>query len=736
MLRDFMKFNNLKNQNKQIEIWAGLESTINRVGDTWFDQCARNGHANRIEDLDLFASLGVRKIRYPVLWEKIETQSGSLDFSWIEPRLLKLQSLGIETIATLLQHGSGPRHTSLIDPQFPVKLANYAKAIAEKFPEIAKYTPVNEPLTTARFSGLYGVWYPHGKSNATMLKALLNECRGTILAMKEIRKINPQAQLIQTEDLGRAQGTKPCLKMVEFQNHRRWLSYDLLFGKLNQEHPLWNWALANEVQAQELEWFLENPCPPDVIGINHYPLSNRFLDHRADLYRPEFHGMENGLRFADLGVPQVTEHYPDQDWAPIIPPIEILRDVSQRYQAPIAVTEVHIAGTREAQLQWLYESWTSAQNLREEGVDVRAITPWSLLGSFDWNTLCSKHSDFYEPGVFDVRAPTPRPTALANIIKDLAQKGESHHPVLENSGIWYRRPAGGTPILITGANGTLGRAFARIAEQRHIPYVLVGRAQLDITSPESVRNVLEKVQPWAVINTAGYVRVDEAETESDRAYRENVLGSLFLAEKCREMKISYMSFSSDLVFDGSKDSRDPLSQNPYVETDRPAPLNVYGRTKAEMESRVLEVHPDSLVVRTSSFFSPWDPHNFAVKVLQNLRDERPFEAVTDVIMAPTYVPDLVNNCLDLLIDGVTGIAHLANRGQISWSEFARSLATLFDLDHRLIRPQHLDELDWRAKRPHYSVLSSERFQVMPPLEEALERFQKALSRNDFRIVAA
>src|ERR1700712_4865383 len=104
--------------------------------------------------------------------------------------LPRLRELGVKPIVGLVHHGSGPRHTSLVDPAFPEQLAAYAGAVARRYPWVQDYTPVNEPLTTARFSGLYGVWYPHGRDEKTFIQALLNQCRGTVLAMRAIRKVN------------------------------------------------------------------------------------------------------------------------------------------------------------------------------------------------------------------------------------------------------------------------------------------------------------------------------------------------------------------------------------------------------------------------------------------------------------------------------------------------------------------------------------------------------------------
>ncbi len=131
---------------------------------------------------------------------------------WPDERLPCFAAMTCAPLSGLVHHGSGPRHTSLVDPEFPAKLAQYASAVAQRYPWVDAYTPVNEPLTTARFSGLYGHWYPHGQDDRTFVRALLNQCRGTVLAMRAIRSVNSGAVLIQTDDLGaRFQHSSPAL---------------------------------------------------------------------------------------------------------------------------------------------------------------------------------------------------------------------------------------------------------------------------------------------------------------------------------------------------------------------------------------------------------------------------------------------------------------------------------------------------------------------------------------------
>ena len=245
-----------------LEIWGGPECTLNRVGNEYSDQIVRSGHDHRLDDLQRFADLGLTAIRYPVLWERVAPWSLDCpDWSWSDQRLQRLSALGIRPIVGLLHHGSGPAYTSLLDPDFPELLARYARMVAERYPWVTDYTPVNEPLTTARFSGLYGLWYPHRRSNRDYVRALLNQIRGTALAMRAIREINPAARLIQTEDGGRSYGTWITRRQVRHENHRRWLTFDLLTGRVNERHPRRKFLIRAGATVEELNALCRQPSP-------------------------------------------------------------------------------------------------------------------------------------------------------------------------------------------------------------------------------------------------------------------------------------------------------------------------------------------------------------------------------------------------------------------------------------------------------------------------------------------
>ena len=752
------------NNERRLELWGGVEPTINRVGDRYLRQFDRSGHRERLSDLDEFARLGLRTLRFPILWEEIAPDApDTFDWGAVDAALQRLRALGIRPIAGLLHHGSGPRYTSLVDPEFPEKLACFARAVAERYPWIDAYTPVNEPLTTARFSGMYGLWYPHGRDEQTFAKCLMNQCRGVVLAMREVRAVNGGAQLVQTDDLGKIYSTPKLRYQADFENERRWVTWDLLSGTLNADRPICHWLRSIGVTERELAAFRESPCPPDIIGVNQYVTSERLLDDNLAAHPPDTHGGNGRDRYADVVAVRARREG-------IAGAEGVLREAWQRYHLPLAVTEAHIGCTREEQLRWLCEIWRGAGQLRAEGVDVCAVTAWSLLGAYDWNSLLTRDDGCYESGAYDLRGGTLRPTAVAKMIEELAQGRPFDHPTLETPGWWHRsvrllsapvsapettlpqehqclpttslievspaafggddRPRG-RPILITGGCGRLAQGFARAAELRGLAYRLYSHAELDIADASAVDGALQSSRPWAVINCAGFSRVDDAEGAEQACIRANTQGAATLAAACARTGTPLLTFSSDQVFDGSK-------RRPYVESDEPCALNVYGESKLLAERQVLGAFPSALVIRPGKVFAPHEDYDFLRDSLRALARGERVRVENDIRISGTYLPDLVHAALDLLIDEESGVWHLANSGAITPEQFLIATAGLLHLDTDRIEGAPIWRLNHVALRPRYRVLDSERGQLLPPLEGALERYcrEANISERAHELLAA
>jgi len=212
-----------------------------------------------------------------------------------------------------------------------------------------------------------------------------------------------------------------------------------------------------------------------------------------------------------------------------------------------------------------------------------------------------------------------------------------------------------------------------------------------------------------------FCKIDEAEERPNECFNINTTGAVLLADACKKRGISFMTFSSDQVFDGKK-------KGPYYESDSVNPLNVYGSSKATAEKEIQLKNQAALIIRTSSFFGPWDTNNFAVQVLNSLSAKKTFFAADNVFMSPTYIPHLVTVSLDLMIDKECGIWHLTNDGSISWKDFAKKIADMGGYDPELVIGIGVSGLNLKAQRPKNSVLKSQRGNFLRPIDHALNCF--------------
>ena len=667
-----------------LELWGGVECTVNRVGDHFFDQMERNGHAWRDNDLERFASLGLRALRYPILWERLAPDQARVNnWSWADRRLNRLRELGIRPIVGLVHHGSGPRRTHLLDPGFAEGLADFARQVAGRYPWIEHYTPVNEPLTTARFSALYGHWYPHAHDSRSFARAFLNQCRAVALSMQAIRAVNPAARLVQTEDLGKVFSTPALTDRAEFENQRRWLTFDLLGGHLGETHALWNDLCAAEIAPDELRWFLEHPCPPDLLGINYYITSERFLDERMERHPAYSHGPD----YADMPAVRVNA-------AGVSGLGRLLREAWERYGLPLAVTEAQLNCTRDEQMRWFVEIWRDALALRErEGVDVRAVTLWALLGAFNWTNLLTRDDPTsYEPGAFDLRGPVPRPTALAALARTLARDGQVDHPVLQTPGWWKRperfvgeptvahqtmpaavRPAeerrGMAPLLITSTRGTLAHAFSVICRERALSAHFLSHPEQESMSLAVARALLDRVRPWAVVHAPDVPAAERMRDDPRRCQHEHVEMPCVWAQACAERGLPLLIFSSSQVFDAQ-------ASTVHDEHTTTGPTGVYGHSQLEGEKHVLSEWPTALVIRTDILFGPWHDGDVVLQALRASQGAKAIRLPADQVFTLTYLPDLVHACLDLLLDQENGVWHLSNAGTLDRTTFRTCAAEI------------------------------------------------------------
>ncbi len=387
------------------------------------DQLAETGHDRRPDDAARIAALGVRASRVPVLWERVApADARTFDFREPAARLEALRAHGVEPIVTLLHHGSGPRYTDLLDPAFPLLFAEYAAAAARAFPWVRRWTPINEPLTTARFSTLYGVWYPNVRDDGAFGRAMVNQTLAQQAAMRRIRAIVPDAEFVLTEDLQRFTAADVGVAdYVAFLRERTFLSLDLVAGRVDDAHPLAPFLRdACGVAELELAVMQRDATPPDLMAFNHYPHSERYLFTGAD--------GETG------DVPAV---YVAGEPVPRVGPL--LRAAAERAGVPLAIGEVHVHAPAQERVRWLAQHLADAEALRAAGVDVRAVGAWAAFGMIDWHSLLRTRARVIEDGIYTFAGAngTPEPTAVARALQTYARTG-----AIDDGGVrgWWERP--------------------------------------------------------------------------------------------------------------------------------------------------------------------------------------------------------------------------------------------------------------------------------------------------------
>jgi len=283
------------------------------------------------------------------------------------------------------------------------------------------------------------------------------------------------------------------------------------------------------------------------------------------------------------------------------------------------------------------------------------------------------------------------------------------------------------PILIAGRNGQVAKCLQELAAVARVPAVALGRRELDLERHDGFESVIAAVAPSAIINTAAYTAVDQAESHEASAFGINRDGAAALACVAARMNIPFVHLSTDFVFDGSK-------QGPYVESDIPAPLNVYGASKLAGEIAVLSACPFATVIRSAWIYSPYGS-NFVRTMLQLSETRSIVRVVDDQRGNPTSALDLAAAVLQIAqrsqnvdLGATAGVYHLVGGGEATWHGFAAAIfAGLARRGVRVPRlePINTEEYPTPARRPRNSRLNSSNAERvfgirLPPWRRSLE----------------
>lgn len=261
-------------------------------------------------------------------------------------------------------------------------------------------------------------------------------------------------------------------------------------------------------------------------------------------------------------------------------------------------------------------------------------------------------------------------------------------------------------IALIGANGQLGSDLLKKLNKDNTS--ILNYPDFDITRPESVNEILSKINPAVVINTASFNRVDECEHHPKHAIELNTVAVKTLSQVCADIEATLVHFSTDYVFDGR-------AGKPYTEKDMPNPLNVYGRTKLDGENFIPQFLDKYFLIRTCGLYGEagcWGKgYNFVDAMVNASEKNQPIRVINDQTVTPTSTAELAERVIELIHTQEYGFFHLTSEGQCTWHEFAKTIFKKLERDVDLI-PVESSEYGAAAVRPTYSVLDNRRAKVI------------------------
>lgn len=355
------------------------------------DEMEKCGHYERWrEDLELTREMGLHHLRYGPPYYRMHTGPGRYDWSWTDMVFPEMRRLEITPIMDLCHFGAPDWIGDFQNPDFPRYFAEYARAFAERYPWVWRYTPVNEMYAAAVFSADYGWWNECLSSDRAFVTALKHLALANVEAMLAILQIRPDAQFIQSESSEYTHATHPELvDEAEMYNERRFLSLDLNYGH-RVSSMMYRYLMDNGMTEEEYDFFMSRNLREHCVMGNDYYVSNEHLLVNEKLRE------KSGEIF---GYYVITREYYD------------------RYNLPVMHTETN--RDEPDAVQWLWKTWANIQRLRKDGVPLVGMTWYSLTDQMDWDTGLSQNNGHVNPlGLYDLdRKIRPVGRAYQRLIK-------------------------------------------------------------------------------------------------------------------------------------------------------------------------------------------------------------------------------------------------------------------------------------------------------------------------------
>lgn len=343
---------------------VGLECSCPTIaGNERVDQLRDTGHYEYWRtDLKLVRELGLRYFRYGPPIYRIFRGKNDYDWTFLDPVMQEMRRLGIVPIVDLLHFGLPDWLGDFQNPQWPEYFADYARTFAERYPWVRFYTPVNEIYITAQFSAAFGWWNERLMSDAAFVNNLKHCVRASMLAMRAILDLRPDAIFVYSESTEYVHpGSPDMVQQAHFMNERRFLSLDLLFGH-DVSATMYRYLLSSGMTGEEYQWFmnqreLRRHC---IMGTDYYVTNEHVI-------RP------NGT---SIGAGDVYGYY------------VITRQYFDRYKLPVMHTETN--RTHHLAVEWLWKEWMNLLRLRDDGIPIIGFTWFGLVDMKDWDTALTK----------------------------------------------------------------------------------------------------------------------------------------------------------------------------------------------------------------------------------------------------------------------------------------------------------------------------------------------------------
>ncbi|WBO83907.1 family 1 glycosylhydrolase [Hymenobacter yonginensis] len=377
---------------------TGIECSYPTIdhGQTRRDLLAECDHYNRFkEDLALVHDLGLKVLRYGLPYYRIHKGPGEYDWEFADAAMAEMQRLGITPILDLLHFGVPDWLGNFQNPELPVHFADYCGAVAQRYPWVRYYTPVNEIYVTAKFSGKDGIWNEQLKTDQGFVTAIKHLVAASIMGNQQIAKYRPDCVIVQSESAEFTHELRATrTPEIQLGNKLRFLSLDLLYA----HHPdaeVLNYLYDNGMTRREYDWFMAGEPPGyQVMGNDYYGRNERII-------------LPNGEICTSMDV---------LGW------YTITHDYYQRYKKPVMHTETNIFEAKDGPT-WLWKQWVNILRMRKDGVPVLGFTWYSLIDQVDWDKgLERKVGQVNACGLYDLdRKPRPVAAAYRMLLEEYGQ---------------------------------------------------------------------------------------------------------------------------------------------------------------------------------------------------------------------------------------------------------------------------------------------------------------------------